>query len=204
MSKIDKLEKLARLKEKGILTKKEFEIEKKAILVKYEDDEEEDCGVDGNSHQNSAWGYFLDSFKKGPSGRATRSEFWSFVLFSVIFCVAISVGTFFLLDAGLVGIDFVVALSIGAIYPIVVGIFASIRRLHDIGCSGWYWGVSFIIGFCGGFIEGFYFGDPSISEVVTAINIVNLCYSGYLLYLYCLPSQSHDNKYGPYEIKEIS
>jgi hypothetical protein len=66
MSKMDKLEKLAQLKEKGILTKKEFEIEKKAILVKYEDDEEEDCGVDGNCHQNSAWGYFLDSLKKGP------------------------------------------------------------------------------------------------------------------------------------------
>ena len=70
------------------------------------------------------------------SGRARRSEFWWFALFTV--------GVYFvagILDTA-IGITFfsVIAL-LGLIVP---GLAVSVRRLHDTDRSGWWYLISFV------------------------------------------------------------
>ena len=64
-------------------------------------------------------------------GRASREEFWMFILFNFIISVVLS---FVEVALGGVGI-------VGAIYSLAVflpGIGVSIRRLHDTNRSGWW------------------------------------------------------------------
>jgi len=69
------------------------------------------------------------------SGRATRKEFWSFVLF---YYLSIFLGG--ILD-GLVGVDFVVNLVfIGLIVPYIS---CAVRRMHDVGKNGWFMIIPF-------------------------------------------------------------
>lgn len=62
------------------------------------------------------------------SGRATRSEYWYFVLFN--FLVGIVAGVV----SGLIGLP--VLSSIIGLALFVPGLAASVRRLHDIGKKG--------------------------------------------------------------------
>ena len=63
------------------------------------------------------------------NGRASRQEYWMFFLFNMIFAIVI------------MGIDIILGLGfLNIIYSLVVmipGIAVGIRRLHDIGKSGW-------------------------------------------------------------------
>ncbi|MBQ9253373.1 MAG: DUF805 domain-containing protein [Bacteroidales bacterium] len=65
------------------------------------------------------------------NGRARRKEYWMFVLFNIIFAIV----------AGI--IDGIIGLNLfSIIYPLVVlipGLAVAVRRLHDIGKSGWYY-----------------------------------------------------------------
>ena len=76
-------------------------------------------------------------------GRARRMEYWSFALFNSIFSVVAIV-----LD-NLMGIA-IPEVGYGPIYglfllvSLVPGIAVFVRRLHDIGRSGWYFLISFI------------------------------------------------------------
>jgi uncharacterized membrane protein YhaH (DUF805 family) len=83
--------------------------------------------------------WYLEVLKKYAvfSGRARRKEYWMFTLFNVIFAIAAMI------------IDNVVGLAIkdvgyGPIYilyalaTLVPSLAVSVRRLHDIGKSGWY------------------------------------------------------------------
>ena len=68
------------------------------------------------------------------SGRARRSEYWFFALFNMLISIAITVVTVIL------GIPAIAYLSY--LYSLVVllpGWAVFIRRLHDIGKSGWNW-----------------------------------------------------------------
>ena len=75
------------------------------------------------------------------SGRARRSEYWYFVLFNLLFSVAAMIvdnvlGTTF--DTGLgfsMPYGFVYLSYILAVF--IPGLAAAVRRLHDIGKSGW-------------------------------------------------------------------
>ncbi|CCO45160.1 conserved hypothetical protein; putative inner membrane protein [Vibrio nigripulchritudo SOn1] len=69
-------------------------------------------------------------------GRARRKEYWMFVLFNVLVSVALGV------IEGALGTSF-----IGIVYGLVVfipGVAVTIRRLHDIGRTGWWILISFI------------------------------------------------------------
>lgn len=101
-------------------------------------------------------------------GRASRSEYWFFVLFNILFAF------------GAMIIDNVLGLAFknipyGPIYLIYVlavlipGLAVSVRRLHDSGKSGWYLLIS-LIPCIGGFI---------------------------VLYFMVVPSDSSGNAYGP-------
>ena len=63
------------------------------------------------------------------NGRASRQEYWMFILFNMIFGI------------GIMGIDIILGLGfLDAIYTLAIMIpsmAVGIRRLHDIGKSGW-------------------------------------------------------------------
>lgn len=64
------------------------------------------------------------------SGRARRSEYWWFYLFNIIVNVVASV-----VDSA-IGIPIVsIVAFLGLIIP---GIAVSVRRMHDVGRSGWW------------------------------------------------------------------
>lgn len=76
--------------------------------------------------------YYLNAFKNYAtfSGRARRSEYWFFFLFTIILSTLIGMlGT--ALSLGFLGIIFFFA-------SIIPGIAVTVRRMHDVGKSGWY------------------------------------------------------------------
>lgn len=63
-------------------------------------------------------------------GRARRKEFWMFALFNIIFAVSALVLDS-LLDTGAI---FYFVYVLGMVVP---GLAVAVRRLHDVGKSGW-------------------------------------------------------------------
>src|SRR5262245_56973813 len=78
------------------------------------------------------------------NGRARRKEYWFFVLFNAIFTIAAMVVDNFL------GLTFSDETAYGPFYllytlaVLIPGIAVSVRRLHDIGRSGWYFLLALI------------------------------------------------------------
>ena len=95
------------------------------------------------------------------NGRASRQEYWMFFLFNMIFAIVI------------IGIDIILGLGfLNVIYSLVVmipGIAVGIRRLHDIGKSGW----------------------------MVLIVLIPCIGAFWLLYLMVQDSSPLDNEYGP-------
>jgi uncharacterized membrane protein YhaH (DUF805 family) len=92
--------------------------------------------------------YWLTAFKKYAdfNGRARRSEYWYFTLMNMIIIfgmyaviIAAAVGRSGVL-AGIFGV-LVIIFALGIVIPALA---AAVRRLHDIGKSGWFYCVSFI------------------------------------------------------------
>lgn len=148
------------------------------------------CGVSLKSEKNesdSGFGrYITNGFKNAfkIKGRMARAEFWWFCL--AVFLVQIAFGvTFngFLALLSTTGVGVFLALLLLFI-PGVVGIlawlimgFATIRRLHDTGRSGWY-------SLCY-FLSVLTFGISGIVAIILA----------------CLPGEECENEYGPVPYK---
>jgi len=74
------------------------------------------------------------------SGRARRKEYWMFVLFNMIFAIVAMI------------LDFVLGIAIGysplyvlyALAMLIPGLAVAVRRLHDVGKSGWMTLIAFI------------------------------------------------------------
>ncbi|MFI3272210.1 MAG: DUF805 domain-containing protein [Pseudomonadota bacterium] len=89
-------------------------------------------------------------------GRATRQEFWYFVAF----CAAVSIPLVFLGYAtGFV--LFFVAQRLFSLFVTLPYTGVAIRRLHDIGKSGW-WLLAILIPFIGLFILIYLLARPSM------------------------------------------
>ena len=110
-------------------------------------------------------------------GRARRKEYWMFVLVNAIILIACMVldnilGTVFMMDAGPLG---EISMGYGWLYFICTLVHFTpalglvVRRLHDVGKSGWFY---------------FIFLIPIIGVI-------------WLLVLYCTEGQKLDNKWGP-------
>ena len=71
------------------------------------------------------------------NGRARRKEFWMFVLFYAIFAIITSI-----LD-GIIGTYGIISiiLSLALLLP---SLAVTVRRLHDIGKSGWWIFIDFV------------------------------------------------------------
>ncbi len=116
--------------------------------------------------------YYLEAFQKYAvfTGRSSRSEFWFFQLFTFLVTILLAV------IAGVVAAITGAAENV-AIWPADLYIFAtlipsiaiSVRRLHDIRLSGWWFLLSFV---------------PLFGSVA-------------LLVMFCLDSQPGSNQFGP-------
>lgn len=95
------------------------------------------------------------------SGRARRSEYWYFVLFNFLVEVVIGAIEYML------GISFLTPLYGLAVF--VPSLAVCVRRMHDVGKSGWY-------------------------VLICLIPIIGWIWS---LILYCRDSQSGMNEWGP-------
>lgn len=107
--------------------------------------------------------WYLEALKKYAvfTGRSRRKEYWMFVLFQVMISCGIALVEFFL-NTSFLSILFGLA-------TIVPSIAVSVRRLHDIGRTGWWVLISLI---------------PLIGSIV-------------LLVFACTDGESGDNEYGP-------
>ena len=71
------------------------------------------------------------------NGRASRQEYWMFVLFNIIFAVVAMV-----VD-GVLGLEFIIYM-LYMLAVLIPGIAVFVRRMHDIGKSGWWFFISLI------------------------------------------------------------
>ena len=106
------------------------------------------------------------------SSRARRKEFWMFALFNLIFgLLAMLVDNFLGTTIDIAGQSLpygFVYFSYG-LFALIPNLALSVRRLHDVGKSGWFLLIAFI---------------PIIGGI-------------WLLVLDCTDGESGDNKWGP-------
>jgi len=84
----------------------------------------------------SGWQYFVKSWKHYADfkGRARRKEYWNFFLYSFLISLLLT-----LVDTSLGNSESV--FSFGTLFAwanITPGVAALVRRLHDVGRSGWW------------------------------------------------------------------
>lgn len=138
-------------------------------------------------------------------GRARRSEFWFWYLFTVIVNLIFS------------WIPFASLLTLALMLP---SLAVTIRRLHDIGRSGWWTLLSFVpsliaisllIALLGStFVSIALGGNYDPNEIVNSMNsnigllamyllsiIITLICSIIFLIMLCQDSKTDENKYGP-------
>ena len=87
--------------------------------------------------------YYLMVLKKYAvfDGRAQRAEYWYFVLFNTIISILLSIlgkaiGVFNM-TIGTVGNEINILSIIYSLAVLVPGLAVAVRRLHDVGKSGW-------------------------------------------------------------------
>ncbi|MEO6915110.1 MAG: DUF805 domain-containing protein [Chitinophagaceae bacterium] len=122
--------------------------------------------------------YYLAVWKKFAdfSGRARRKEYWMFFLFSILaYLVAMgidySLGTGFKAPSeyGEIKLPYGYIFALYAVASLVPSLAVTVRRLHDVGKSGWFYFISLI---------------PLIGSI-------------WLLVLVLTDSQPETNKWGP-------
>lgn len=102
------------------------------------------------------------------SGRARRKEYWMFVLFNVIFAiVAIILDN--ILGTAIEGVGYGFFYIIYALAVLIPSLAVAVRRLHDVGKSGWWIFISLV-------------------PIIGAIWILVLLFTN---------SETGDNQYGP-------
>ncbi|HTY24796.1 MAG TPA: DUF805 domain-containing protein [Desulfomonilaceae bacterium] len=114
--------------------------------------------------------WYIGCFKKYATfaGRARRKEYWFFVLFNFIaFFIAALLDN--LLKLNFENLNYGWIYTIYALAVIIPSLAVGVRRLHDLGKSGWWLFISLI---------------PLVGGI-------------WLLVLMCTDSQPGDNKYGP-------
>ena len=112
--------------------------------------------------------YYIGVLKKYAvfSGRARRAEYWYFFLFSLLIGIALGVVSAVIGDS---------KGTLGTLYSVAVfipGLAVSVRRLHDIGKSGWI-------------------------LLLTLIPLLGFFVSIWILILMIQDSTPGENKYGP-------
>lgn len=158
------------------------------------------------------------------TGRARRSEYWWFCLFTLLVMllpliglivsavgVGVSVDDYSSFSGGwFIALVFsFIILMIMALVFLVPSLAVTTRRLHDTGRSGWWIVASYAFSVFSSFIEAFVFDSntidaSSLSEasvgaiaVWGVIYLINLGLSIAILVFTLLDSHKGENKYGP-------
>jgi uncharacterized membrane protein YhaH (DUF805 family) len=142
-------------------------------------------------------GYYIRAFQKYAqfSGRATRAEYWGFILGnSIIFTILIFLGR---------SSNFVFSIFFLAI--IIPTLSATARRLHDVGKSGWLQFLSVLLYLFLSFVaNAIIFSGTSIWTKgilgIVILGVLSLIFVGiniWLFILYITNSTPGNNKYGP-------
>lgn len=108
-------------------------------------------------------------------GRARRMEYWMFQLFTQLILFAIAI---FAIIQGAPEHHSTFVTIIGMLYIAIIlvpSLSVSVRRLHDVGISGWVLLIA-VIPYLGGLV---------------------------LLILFCVPGSKGPNKYGPDPMTEV-
>lgn len=146
------------------------------------------------------------------SGRASRSEYWWFLLF--IFVVGLVLGFVDGFSNGFTNakngtakdLDFLRFSNLFQLVVLLPAIAVSWRRLHDTGRSGWWTLFGPIAGAVLGGIAGGIAGYLTETGAIGGSIVANGSYAGFvaglipglfMLYLFTRPSQTGPNKYGP-------
>ena len=152
-------------------------------------------------------------------GRARRSEFWWWTLFSTVFGFIVSLPAEKISeDNVLLMVLYTLGLLALCVYLGIANFAVATRRLHDIGRSGWWYGATLIFGvvwtvwmvvkmfgIIGGMnpahvdVESDAFAFTLLKEmwaVALIPYVIYIAYSILLLVWYCKDSQPGANKYG--------
>ena len=114
--------------------------------------------------------WYLEAFKKYAvfGGRSRRKEYWYFMLFNIVVLIVLG-GIDALLETLNSGLGVGLLIAIYALASIIPFLAVSVRRLHDIDRSGWWYFITLI---------------PLIGAIV-------------MLVFTLLDSTPGDNRYGP-------
>jgi uncharacterized membrane protein YhaH (DUF805 family) len=102
------------------------------------------------------------------SGRSRRKEYWMFTLYNMVIYMVLYIAGFVTLERSGIAMVFFGLAFLYALGVVVPSLAVAVRRLHDIGKSGWF----ILIG------------------IIPVVGIA-------LLVLLCLDSTPGDNQYGP-------
>ncbi len=92
--------------------------------------------------------YFMKAMQEYATftGRATRREYWMFVLFQIIFSLMLYALTIVgaVSESQTLMIIGSVLLGIYILATFIPSLAAAVRRLHDTGRSGWFYFIAFV------------------------------------------------------------
>ena len=149
-------------------------------------------------------------------GRARRSEYWWWVLFNSLLGLVVSlVGGFIPTDNLWVAGIFSLIVILGSLYLAIASAAVNVRRLHDVGISGWWYGgtlIYLLVWTIWFMVECFrvalnlapnatpdMVSNAILMQLIGKILITYIpfmIYSVVLLVFYCLDSKPGANKYG--------
>ena len=125
------------------------------------------------------------------NGRARRKEYWMFTLFNTLFYFLATI-----IDGAL---GLVAGLSI--IYYLVVlipSLSVAVRRLHDVGKSGWFLLLGVVASFIGGSLLFIFPTNVGVATVAGGLmGIMSIIFGIWIFILFCSNSKPGENKYGP-------
>lgn len=110
------------------------------------------------------------------SGRATRAEYWQFLLVHILVSMGLGVVDAFLLDPPFPVGDQGVLNGLYSLATILPSLAVAVRRLHDTGRTGWWLLIGLI---------------PAVGLLV-------------LLVFFVIDSEPNENSYGPNPKSEVA
>ena len=141
------------------------------------------------------------------SGRARRTEYWSFALFCFLVSIILHFLDKFLFDKGIYipvtifGKSYAIGLEnifyLGVLIP---SLAVTVRRLHDIGKSGWLYLPLFIIGLFLPFIDEIWLMnlgmDSALGIAAWVVLLLTLAYAILMVVWLFRDSESDANRWG--------